>query len=211
MAGNRAARKGEALARANALLLPLLRVARRFSARVAALEGRPPRSLAKVYKTGDNRVHILLVELPASNPLLLAVYVSMQMTRPASPAQVDKRLKRLRRAVEKARRGVAAAADVVYVYLSTARLTRAAYRLARSQGALVALDPQRAASLLASHLARRRRRLLEKTRGRIWGALALLASMLGDMAYTLDPEAYQRQADGPLAGELLRHQHGLEQ
>jgi hypothetical protein len=172
---------GEALSHANVLLLPLLRAASRLRSLFQAYARRPLRPV-HVSSSSDNRIHVYVLEPPGQNPITIAVYVSIQKTRPAAPSQVLRRLERLRRvAATQSPPG----ADTVYVYLSTTRLTRSAYREARRRGVFVATKAAAAAGLLARLFAHRLRKLLEATGTRIWGPVALLAATLATLAREL--------------------------
>ena len=207
---DRLARSREALEEANRLLLPLQRAAARLAPRIAAAQQRQPVSIVKTRETGDRRVRLMVIDLPASKPLLLAVYVSTQRSRPASPAQVSKRIERIVKEVNKIRGKLFNTADIVYIYLSKTRLTRSAYRIARQMGVLVALSASAAASLLRRYLRRRLERLLEKTRGRIWGALKLLAETLKELANSLG-EGEEQHEDYAARLLYIHRDEGLQE
>lgn len=173
MASNRWGRADEALGMANGLALPLLRAARRFD----------PAARILVHHTSDRRIHLVLVEMPAGHPLLVALYSSTQRSRPASPAQVERRLRRLETEVKKLRGRIYSQADVVMLYISAARLTRRAYRLARSLGVYVALSVEQARLLLARHLYRRVHGL--RRARKLFGPLLRLAELLAYLARQL--------------------------
>ena len=191
MAGPRGRGREEALQAANQVLLPLLRAARRLTRLYEAYTRRPLRPV-HLYSGYSNRIHVFTLDIPDIGTTAIAVYASVQRTRPASPAQVERRIANLARAVK---RYAPQARDIIYLYLSKVRLTAAAYREARRRGVFVALDARTAMRLLSRLLAKRLRRLLEKTRSRIWGPPALLA-------YTLALTA--RGLGEAISDELLR-------
>jgi len=174
-----------ALENANQLILPLLRAAKQL-ARTYEAYTRIALKPYHVYTSGDRRIHVFTLSMPQGRILVFAVYSSAQQTRPASPAQVERRLRRLARSTHEQVNGVGA--DIVYIYLSTTRLTRNAYRLAREKGVFVALSPSAARALISRFLRDRFRRLMLKTRGRIWGPVALLALTLHVLAKSLKEE-----------------------
>ncbi len=190
----------EALLAANQVILPLLRAAKRLTKVYEAYTRRPLR-VATLYSSGDKRVHVVVVNTPLDRALVVSIYSSVQSTRPASPQQVKRRLARLARITARVLSG--APADIIYVYVSKARLTKAAYRAARSLGAFVALAGDKARSLVAHFLSLRLRGLLKKTAGRVWGPLALLALTFYVASSTLsgknlDTELFTRLLDGAL-------------
>ena len=179
--------RGEALADANRLLLPLLRAVKRYN--LSCRRCRRDSTMAtRLLQTGDRRVHILVVDIPASNPLVIAVYTSVQRSRPASPSQVLKRVRRLVEAVKRLRGRVFNAADILYFYLSRTRLTRNAYRAAVKAGVHVALTPVKAAEMLSRYLKSRLDRLREALKGkRVWGVVERLLHSLETLYTELQP------------------------
>ena len=179
----------QALAAANTVLLPLMRAVHRYN-RVYA--GRKPYYTMKIQliQTGDRRIHIAVIDIPGSNPLVVAIYSSTQESRPVSPSQIKRRLKRLFRLVSRLRGKLFTAADIVYIYITRRRLTRNAYRIALSNHVNIALSPQKAAATLARLLEQRFRRLQEKLAGRkVWGIVKALYHSLATLYETLNTPA----------------------
>ncbi len=196
----RAPRAEEALRLANQVILPLLRGARGY-VRVYEAYTRMPRRVTSLASSGDKRIHILVVDVPFSRPLVVAVYASTQRSRPVSPSQLRRRLARLARLVAKLRDTIGSQADVIPVYLSATRLTRGAYREALRSRVYIALSPAKARHYLASYLKRRLRALLSKTRGAPRGRTAVLAYALNSLATATEPENNASSTD--LAHRLL--------
>ncbi|RUM47622.1 MAG: hypothetical protein DSY37_01975 [Hyperthermus sp.] len=172
----------EALRRANSIILPLMRAAKRYERLIENVRRRPARIL-NYYVTGDHRVYMLLIDLPASNPLLLVLYSSVQDTRPVAPSQLTRRYMRMRRIIEKWRGKLFVTADIVYLYLTKARLTRPAYRLAKEMRLYVALSVEKAREMLSKYLIKRYNRLKKtKERRSRPELLALLKNMLYHMS-----------------------------
>jgi hypothetical protein len=181
---NRAEKKKQALMQANELIVPLLGISRR----VLRLAGD---SIGKTYHihvevTNDKRVHIIVIDLPASHPLIVAVYSSAQNSRPTSPQQLLKRIKRLSKEVLKLKGKIYEQADIVYIYLSSGGLTRGSIRIAKTYRIIAARKPEEARKRMAKYLAQRYRKLLTTlaTR-RVWGELPLLAYTLSIMSHSL--------------------------
>ncbi len=196
----RAPRAEEALQLANQVILPLLRGARGY-VRVYEAYTRMPHRVTSLASSGDKRIHVLVVDIPFSRPLVVAIYASTQRSRPVSPSQLRRRLARLARLVAKLRNTIGSQADIIPVYLSATRLTRGAYREALRSHVYVALSPTKARQYLASYLKRRLRALLSKTRGAPHGRVAVLAYALNSLATATDPGS--RQEGDSLARKLL--------
>lgn len=169
----------------NQLLLPLLRASRGYArawSLVEGLEKKPARlEASRDYSTG-----LLVLDLPGSHPLVVAVAASAQHSRPLAPSQLERRLQRLRRLVARARGKLFTAADVVYVILAPRGYTRGATRLARTAGVIAARTPREAASRLARYLKQRLTALHARLRGRrVWGPVPLLYHALAALAQAL--------------------------
>jgi hypothetical protein len=183
---DRAEAKQRALAQANGLLLPLIAGGRRLAVLRLALSLGHTNRLVHVHSTRDMRVHIVVVDLPASHPLVVAVYSSTQESRPTSPQQFAKRLARLRREVGKLRHRLFEQADILYVYLSPKGLTRGSTLRALREGVIFSSSPLEARKRLAGYLAKRYRRLITKIAStKVWGELPLLAYALNLLSRTL--------------------------
>ncbi len=181
---DRRSKKEEALLQANNILVPLLGIGRRLYRVLESETGR--RYGIYVHNTTDKRLHIVVLDLPASHPLVIAVYSSAQTSRPTSPKQLATRLGRLRREVGKLRGKLFSNADIVYVYVSRRNITRGAYRQALRSGVIVAVNPSDARRRIAKYLAKRYHKLLSKLAGkRIWGELPLLAYTLAILSKSL--------------------------
>ncbi len=195
LAGERWRRRGLALEAANAVRLVLARVLRRARERLGA------GGLGYRFHepSGDRRVHLVEVELPASAPLVIGFYVSTEESRPITWGRMEARLRRVLRA---------AAAEApprrdLFLALVLAsprgRPTGPAARAARRSR--VALGrPREVLEALHRYLAKRLHGLLEALReknvkayGPLAGllrALYLLASRLGHVDVALaDVEA----------------------
>jgi hypothetical protein len=185
VAYSRAEAKQRALAQANEVLYPLIAGGKRLS-RIVEATATTRRKFVYVYSSGDLRIHILVLDLPASHPLVVAIYSSAQTSRPTSPSQLAKRVARLRREVNKLRHKVFESADIVYVYLSPRRLTRGSVYRALREGVLFSSSPTEVRRKLAKYLATRYRKLVERVAGsRIWGELPLLMYALNMLARRL--------------------------
>ena len=177
-----------ALETANALLLPLIRAVRRFN--LSCRRRSHDECMAiKMLQTGDRRIHVAIVDIPGSAPLVVAVYSSVQTSRPVSPGQLIKRLNRLSSMVSKLRGRLFNAADILYFYLTPVRLTRTAYRLAVSRGVHVALSASKALSMLRRYIGKRVTRLGDRLRGRrVWGRVQALYDALQLLYSTVSNE-----------------------
>ncbi len=186
--------KEAALREANNVIIPLLSVARRYSQLLFKLANEFLH--IQVLQTGDKRVSIVLTELPASRPLVVAVYSSVQESRPVSPSQLHRRIVRLRKFVDKLRGRYFVSADIVYIYMTRIRLTVNAYRMARRAGVYVAFGSHHAKRILSRYFMKRVKGLLKKLQGRrIWGKLALLLYMLHELARASLPEHIELNLD----------------
>lgn len=186
--------KEAALRAANNVIIPLLSIARRYSQLLFKLANETLH--LRVLQTGDKRVNIVLVEPPASRPLVVAVYSSVQESRPVSPSQLRRRLVRLRKLVDKLRGKHFVSADIIYIYMTRARLTINAYRMARQAGIYVALSSQHAKRILSRYFLKRVKGLLKKLQGqRIWGRLALLLYMLYELVKAFSPRHIELKID----------------
>ncbi|KSW11958.1 hypothetical protein CF15_03975 [Pyrodictium occultum] len=178
-------RRARALAEANEVLLPLLGGARAL-VRVLEAAGRSPARPVSLHSSGDKRLHALILELPGSSPLVVAVYSSTQESRPTSPQQLAKRMKRLAGFVARLRGRYFNAADVAYIYISPRGLTRGARRLAIGLKTFFAQSGREARQKLAKFLATRYYKLLASLRGkRVWGPVPLLLYALSILAQRL--------------------------
>ena len=175
---DRGSAASRALENANTLILPLIRAVKRFN--LSCRHYSPGDCMSvKVLQTGDRRVHVAVVDIPGSVPLVVAVYSSAQTSRPVSPGQLAKRLRRLTSIVSRLRGRLFSAADVLYFYLTPVRLTRTAYRIAVSKGVHVALTAAKALTMLQRYIGKRVTRLKEKLRGRrVWGRVRALYDSL---------------------------------
>ncbi|ABM80732.1 hypothetical protein [Hyperthermus butylicus] len=199
-----------ALETANKLLLPVLRATRRIAA-VARSSIDPSFTPIRVYSSGDRRIHVAVVNLPGSHPLVVAIYASTQRSRPTSPQQLARRLARLARFVGRLSGNEYAQADIVYVYMAPRGLTRGSIRLAVKSKIVYASEPSEARRKLAKYLAKRYRRLLASIMGkRVWGsvpllayALSLLARELGEPLHTPDPHQVLYWVENGVKGERV--------
>jgi len=181
---SRAAKQRQALMQANEVLVPLLGASRRALRLAGASVGKLYRIHVEI--TGDKRVHIVVIDLPASHPLVVTVYSSAQESRPTSPQQLIKRIRRAAREAGRLRGKLYEQADIIYVYLSPKGLTSGASRLARTYRIIVARKPAEARRRLAKYLSQRYRKLLTTVASRrIWGELPLLAYTLATIAHNL--------------------------
>ncbi len=178
----RAGGRGEALREANTVILPLLAAARR----IARLLGAP--KAARLATTWDKRIHILVIDVPASRPIVVALYSSTQSSRPVSPSQARRRIERLRRAVSKLRGKLFNTADIYYLYISKVRFTRAAYREAKRGGVYVALTPLKARARLYRIFSERLRKLRASVPN-AWGKLRLLIDALAILSSATAPDS----------------------
>ncbi len=177
-----------ALENANTLLLPLIRAVRRFNLSCRRRSHESCMAI-RMLQTGDRRIHVAVIDIPGSVPLVVAVYSSVQTSRPVSPAQLAKRLNRLSSIVSKLRGRLFNAADILYFYLSPVRLTRTAYRLARRNGVHVALNASKALSMLRRYIGKRVTRLRDKLQGRrVWGRVQALYDALQLLYNTVSDE-----------------------
>ena len=199
-----------ALETANRLLLPVLRATRRIAV-VTRSSIDPLFTPVRVYSSGDKRIHVAVVNLPGSHPLIVAVYASTQRSRPTSPQQLAKRLSRLARFVRRLSGKEYTQADIVYIYMAPRGLTRGSIRLAARSKVVYASEPSEAKRKLAKYLAKRYRRLLASIVGkRVWGsvpllayALSLLARELGEPLHVPDPNQVLYWAEKGIKGEEL--------
>ena len=178
-------RRQQRLATLNELLLPLLRGARRYYAawRIVnpLLAG-----VSRLDQTSDYTITVLTLHLPASNPLVLALYTSTQESRPVSPSQLLRRIRRLRQHVAKLRGKVFTSGDIVYILYAPRGYTRGAKRLARIEAVNIVNRVEDALKTLARYIGRRLSRLTQKLIGkRIWGELPLLVYALQELASTI--------------------------
>jgi hypothetical protein len=181
---SRPVKRQQALTQANEVIVPLLGASRRALRLAASSIGRLYR--VRVEASGDKRVHVIIIDLPASHPLILALYSSAQESRPTSPQQLLRRIGRLAREVAKLRGKLYEQADIVYVYLSPRGFTSGALRLAKRQKVIAAQKPVEARRRIAKYLAQRYRKLLTTVATRkIWGELPLLAYTLAYLAHAL--------------------------
>lgn len=180
-----AQRRQQRLATLNELLLPLLRGARRYYAawRIVnpLLAG-----VTRLDQTGDYTITILTLHLPASNPLVVALYTSTQESRPVSPSQLLRRIRRLRSHVARLRGRVFNSADILYILYAPKGYTTGSKRLARREAVNLATKVEDALKTLARYIGRRLSRLTQKLRGkRVWGELPLLLYALQELASSL--------------------------
>ncbi|ALL01663.1 hypothetical protein Pyrde_1620 [Pyrodictium delaneyi] len=188
-------RKARALAEANKILLPLLGGARHIAKVVEASGAAHVVKPVSVHSSSDMRLHIVVIDIPGSSPLVVAIYVSTQESRPTSPSQFSTRIKRLQHFLDKLRGKYFNTADVAYLYISPLGLTRGAKRLAIKSRIFYAANGNEAKQKLANFLATRYKKLLAKLTGkRIWGtvplllyALSLLARRLGAVVQSISP------------------------
>jgi hypothetical protein len=164
----------ERLAHLNRLLLPLLRAARRYAAAWRVLLP----SIAgttRVESTRDYTASIIQLNLPASNPLLVAVYVSMQRSSPITPSQLKPKLHKLKTLVNRLRGRTFTAADIVYIIVAPKGYTTGARKLAANTGVNAVKNVEEAAAKLRTYIRARLQKLAQAVKGkRIWGELPLL-------------------------------------
>ena len=188
-------RKARALSEANKILLPLIGGARSIAKVVEAAGASQRTRPVSVHSSRDMRLHAIVVEIPGSNPLVVAVYASTQESRPTSPLQFSNRVKRLQRFISKLRGKYFNTADIAYIYISPSGLTRGARLLALKYKVFFALNGNEARQKLAKFLASRYRKLIASLQGKhIWGvvplllySLSLLARKLGAQIHSLSP------------------------
>ncbi len=169
----------------NTALVPLLRGARRYLSIWSQLQRISKKPLA-TYTTSDYTVTIFLAEMPGSNPLLIAYYISTQTSRPLSPSQVLARIKRIGKEIKKLRNRVFTAADILYILYAPRGFTKGARKISRAKGINLATTPKDLLSPVARYIAKRFNKLLEKIRGkRIWGNLPLLVYALQEIGASI--------------------------
>ncbi len=177
-------RREMALNEANKVLTPLLGGARRLL-HIAEL-ARVHTMRTKVLSTIDKRVHIMIMDLFMGHPLVLALYTSTQESRSTSPSQLSRRINRLRKEIERMRGREFTAADIIYVYIAKRRLTRGAYKEARTKRIIVSLSGEEARRRIARYILARLNKLVQKIAStRIWGRLALFTYALIILAHRL--------------------------
>ncbi|ABM80348.1 hypothetical protein [Hyperthermus butylicus] len=178
-------RRAVRLQAANKVLLPLLSGVKRFS-RLWRAYNPLLAGVSRVDQTRDYTVTILTVHLPASNPLVVALYTSAQESRPITPSQLGQRIARLRAQLAKLRGRVFNAADIVYAILAPRGFTSGAIKLARRLGVNTARKPEEVIQILAKYLTTRLNRLYLRLKGKlIWGELPLLIYALQELAAAL--------------------------
>ena len=184
-------RRDAALRAANAVLLGVLSAARGAGLRVEARW------------SSDQRLRVLVVDLPGSRSLAIGVYATTEESRPISPARAASKVERLLRLLSTA--APPGSDTLLFIVAATPRVraTGTARRLlARRYGAGFH-TPGSARRWIHRYLRRRLTRLLESLRekrvkayGRLaelLRALYLLASRLGKVDVTLsDVEAMTR-------------------
>jgi hypothetical protein len=180
---DRLQRAEAALREANKILVAIVGAMRRYG-KVAEAVQRSRERLVSVYATPDRRVHVVGLRLPGSRPTIIGVYVSTQVSRPASPAQILNRIRRLTSKVREVKGGEPA--DVVLLYVTPKRVTRGAFRVAMRLGVMVARSGSEARRRLASLFLKRYRSLVKKLIGKkVWGKVPLLVYALGLLAKEL--------------------------
>ncbi|BEP18576.1 hypothetical protein PYJP_19280 [Pyrofollis japonicus] len=158
----------------NQFIVPLLRATKRYStlwSQVTRLIRKP----TKIYTSRDYTVSILVIDLPASKPLVLVYYISTQRSRPLSPSQLEQRMRSMRRHVEKIRGKLFESADIIYTIYAPKGLTQGARRKAKRNFINIARSSKELLAPLARYITRRFQRLIESIRSkRIWGELPIL-------------------------------------
>jgi len=183
VAGERWRRRGEALEAANAVLLPLARASRFARERLGA------DTRYRLESTSDDRVYVVVLELPGSRPLVLGVYATTEESRPLTFSRLAPRLRRLKRLM--ARRAPPGGDTLVFVLAASprTRCTGPARRLL-SRLRTGFMTPTGLREWLHRYLARRLARLLEALRERgvkAYGPLAGLLRALYMLARELGP------------------------
>jgi len=168
----------ERLAQLNSLLLPLLRAARRYSIAWRVLLPSTA-GTARIEGFRDYTATVVQLNLPASNPLIVAVYVSMQKSSPITPSQLKPKLNKLRELVNRLRGKTFATADIVYIVVAPKGCTIGARRIARYHGVNAVRNIREAIARLRTYIRARLHKLLQAIQGkRVWGELPLLAYSL---------------------------------
>ncbi|KSW11369.1 hypothetical protein CF15_00425 [Pyrodictium occultum] len=178
-------RRQRRLEAVNQLLLPLLRGARRYYT-AWRLVNPLLTGVSRVDESSDYTVTVVTLQLPASSPLVVALYTSTQESRPISPSQLQRRIRRLRSRVASLRGKVFNRADLVYIIYAPRGFTVGARRMARREAVNLASRIEDAIKALARFVGRRLARLTEKLRGRrIWGEVPLLLYALQELTVSL--------------------------
>ena len=169
----------------NTALVPLLRGARRYLSIWSQLQ-RISKKPLETYTTRDYTVTIFLAEMPGSNPLLIAYYISTQASRPLSPSQLAARIKRVLKEVNKLRNKLFTAADILYIVYAPRGFTKGARKLARTKGINLATTQREILAPIARYITKRFNKLLDKIKGkRIWGNLPLLLYALQEIGINI--------------------------
>jgi len=177
-------RAGQRLHIVNKVFLPFLRTSRKHR-RLLRILGKYENP-AFVVQRRDYTANILAYTMPAGPQLVVALYASMQSTRPLSPQQLASRLRSLKEAVASLRGRLFNQADIVYLIYAPAGFTRGAKRLAVKQAVTIAPDVETLLASLARYIKTRYERLRRKLAGkRIWGHIPLLLYALGYLASEL--------------------------
>ena len=159
-------RRNLALRASNAVLLGVLSAARGAGLRVEARG------------SSDQRLRVLVVDLPGSRSLAIGVYATTEESRPISPSRASSRIERLHRLLAKA---APPGSDTILFLVAAApraRATAAARRLlARRYGAGFH-TPESARRWIHRYLRRRLTRLLETLREKRVKAYGRLAELL---------------------------------
>jgi hypothetical protein len=187
--------KEERLALLNQVVLPLLRAARRYSASWRILLPSTA-GTSRLEGTKDYTATVLQLNLPASNPMLIAIYISVQKSSPLTPSQLEPKIRKLKELVNKLRGKTFVAADIIYIIIAPKGYTIGSRRIAKKNGVNAVKTVEEAVARLRIYIRTRLQKLVEKVRGkRIWGELPLLIyalqsilEELGEKLQTFFPE-----------------------
>ena len=169
----------------NRILLPLLRAARRY-ARAWRVLLPDTSGVTRVSSTRDYTATIIQLNLPASHPLIIAMYVSAQQSSPLTPSQLKPKIRRLRQLIAQARGKTFHTADILYVIVSPKGYTRGSLREAVREGVNAVKTIEEAAARLRRYLRKRLTKLLQSIQGKnVWGELPLLLYALTQLAIEL--------------------------
>ena len=186
----------------NTALVPLLRGIHRYSSIWMQIR-RISKNPLQTYITRDYTIAIIVADLPGSNPLLIAYYISTQSSRPISPSQLRKKMHRILQMLRHLRNKSFTAADILYIIYSPKGFTKGSKREARKHRINLAVSAKDLLSPLARYVSKRYTKLLERIGSKkVWGNVPLLIYALQEIGLSIGAKI-RKSLDPPRLIELV--------
>ena len=162
---------------ANSMFLDLIRAAKKAREHEARYKRTIPGSPVRIWHDTRWNIYSILIDLPGSRkPLVVATYISAQVSRPLSPSQTTPKILKLYDIIRRYPE-----ADKL-LFMLAATYTSTAYEMLREAKIMPTKKPGELMNWLARYFKKRYVKLIDALRGkRVFGELLLLAYILHEL------------------------------